>query len=282
MASFLYFLPHANQGALVRDCRLNHDELKRWGLSHVLADVFEVPNHCVVTKIDGGGPGKHPGLVLAIHPANPAGKLPQVPSYNEESQSWVRVGKGDTEPYIGWVKDEPPGPEDLERLEAISGYRRPDRFGREWRMAVIRGRENQYGYLPVDYEWSPDSFIPGTVLRKQFESLWNESAKIWDHIYVEGFRCPDPFVAGFVAQCFGTNYRIGPRELEAFRRINKPVFDGVDVDEWAAIACDYPAVREYAAQKKMTVSQAAAAGTCSTAGEPAGTKDISQAVASCI
>jgi len=275
MASFLYFLPGVEPQQLVRNGRIENAELRRWGLSGVLAYCFDSPEHIALTKLDSGGPGKASGLVLAVHPGDRAGKIPLVPSFHAESQDWARIGKGEAVPWIGWERENPPVPEDLVRRDLVAGYRWVDHFGRSWLMPVVRGRINQYGQLPVDYEWSPDAPEPGQILRSEFVQLWNDSAKIWDHLYTEGFSCPEPFVAGFVARCFAINYRVGGRELDVLRRMGRPVFDRRTSETWAGLACDVPAVLEYARQKKMTVSRAAVAGICSSAGDPAGTQPFS-------
>lgn len=278
MASFLYYLPAVSQSDIAQDGRLVFNALQPFGLSEVLADCSFVPDHVIVTPTPAG-PDKQPGIVLTPHPTNAAGSIPRMPAYDPDSQTWWRIGKGENEPWIGFQTDSPPTAEDLQRRDAVGGYRRADEHGRSWVIPVLRGRESQYGMLPVDYDWSDGKFEPGMILRATFQELWDLSSKIWDHLYVENYNVPEPFIVAFVARCFAVNYRIGPRELDAFRRLGKPLFDRASLNEWAALSCDYPAIVEYAAKKKMTVFQAARDGMRSSAGDPAGTVDIDQVAA---
>ena len=67
------------------------------------------------------------------------------------------------------------------------------------------------GTLPADYQWTDDEDLePTSVLRKEYEQLWNDSARIWDHVYKDDHREDAAFVAKFVARCLQINYRIGP------------------------------------------------------------------------
>jgi hypothetical protein len=278
MAGFLYFLPGCDEARLVKNRRVDHAVLSEYGLAHVLADCLESPNHLIVTK--STGPNNESGVAIVPHPGHTDGKIPLVPIVHPGSQTWRMVASdiGRWTVWIGFQTDSPPEVEDFARRDQVDGYRWTDQFGRSWQIPVIRGRESQYGYLPCDYVWH-DSTEPVLTLRSGFDQLWQDSARVWDHLYSEDYRAVERFLASFVARVFAVNYRIGPLELETLRKLNRPAFDRSLVSTICAFACDYPAVKAWADQKKMSLSQAAVAGTCSTAGLPAETENSVPVVA---
>lgn len=246
MAGFMYFLA-IEQNELVRDGLLNRDVLRQAQLGEVLSDVRHVPDDCIVTPT-ASGPNGAAGCVL-IPIANGA-PVPKLPAYFPDVQTW-RAPSRDHGPWLGFVTDEPPSPEDIERSPRIGGYWVPDGHGRTWCVPVLRGLDKPHGTLPTDYQWTDDeAFEPTAVLRKDYESLWNDSARIWDHVYKDNHREDDAFVASFVARCLQLNYRIGPRELNVFRELGTPVFDVKGLDLFAAMAVDYLAVKEFQDAKK--------------------------------
>ena len=63
MTAFFYFLEDISPGELVANGCLTRDVLVEHGIADTLADVRDVPNHCVVTGT-ARGPSGGPGVLL--------------------------------------------------------------------------------------------------------------------------------------------------------------------------------------------------------------------------
>jgi hypothetical protein len=247
MAGFIYFLEGIEHDELVEDGSLNEGILRSFRLHDVFADVRDVPEDCIVTPVTSG-PSESAGCVL--FPISTGAEIPRLPGYFPESQTWLAPGS-QSGCWLGFVAAEPPRPEDIERSPRIGGYWVPDGNGRTWCIPVIRGQDKPHGTLPDDYQWTDEEDLePTPVLRKEYEQLWNDSARIWDHVYKDNHREDTAFVAKFVARCLQLNFRIGPRELNAFRELGTPIFDVKSLDLFAAMAVDYLAVKEFTDAKK--------------------------------
>lgn len=271
MSGFFYFLPITHQ-QLVTGGRLARGRLKAYGLDDVLADVVDVPEHCIATPVSAG-PDDRPGTLL--FPLTPGVPVPLVPGYMPESQTWTQAGNH----WIGYEGDEPPRPEHFARAKQVPGYLVPDAHGRSWSIPLIRGLDRPYGALPCDYQFGPD-FLPAEVLRSSYRDLWEESAKMWDAYEEESGGVPDAAAAQFAARCLAINYRLGPAELNLLAECGQTVLDRGNVFQFVGGAIDAPAVVEFMRQKKTTPSLPTPAGTASRPGMPGATNTGDQPAAS--
>jgi hypothetical protein len=258
MSGFIYFLP-TELTQLVIDGQLQHSALGPQ-LSTVLADVNDVPNDCIATPVKFG-PDDQPGTVL--FPMSPGVDIPKVPGFVPETQSWHQPPGASPRFWLGFDGD-PPRPEHFARSTQVLGYVMPDAHGRSWAVPMIRGLDRPYGALPCDYEFGED-FLPAEVLRAQYRSLWNDSARAWD-AYDESKGMPDSFAAQFVARCLAVNYRVGPAELNLLGELGLSVFDKRSVMTFAGCAVDAQAVLEFMAEKKTIPPLPVPAGTTSSRG----------------
>lgn len=259
MAGLYYFLPDMTRDRLVPkgDRLLDREVLEARGLGDVLNDCQLIDEHVTVSEATTGPDGRS-GIVL--YPKRTDGELPKVLQYRPEQQTWLPVPHGQEKPlrHIGWLNEQPPQPVDLERRQTYAGYSVKDQNETAWSIPIARSPSAVSGSLPVEYE-PDDSGVWKSVLKADFQGLWDLSGEVWDYwnppdVICGGCKelaldrgpgavCPncdhqpmpfdpqrvekftDQWQLNAVTAILGVNYRIDRWELLALRRADCNVLD---------------------------------------------------------
>lgn len=192
MASFLYFFPQT---------RIN--TVKDIHAKHGLADVLNGAS-LDVRKVLNNGCGGLDGTVVSAHTVH--GKQP-ITQYSTDTQVWSPVVDADDKVlhWIGYEKEHPPTPQDLERAETVSGCAVQIK-GQEWIVPVVHA---PLSTLPRSYRMTGQGVVGG--FNKRYETLMQEAER-WFR-YVSGDEVPNSFDFAaeyyFAVSLLNVNYRIG-------------------------------------------------------------------------
>ena len=275
-AGFYHFLP-VDAPALLdgdpTDATLNREVLEQFGLADVLADVTHCPNHCVVTITDKG-PNGQPGVVIYPKPSH--GEDPRSFSYNANRQTWVPVpGLAEPKRYIGWDKDEPPRPEDLERQRNWPGYLVKDGHDRQWSIPVARSPRASLGILPCDFTFDA-SGKPITQLKPEYEPLWEAAGEIYDFFHGDPHGLESDVIIQHAAAALAVNYRVGTAELSALHAAGVGVLDTLTVQSIVKSLIDFDTEEEFKKKEPSDNTQPAGDGSNSTPGTQVDDPDTGQ------
>jgi hypothetical protein len=210
MAAIWYFVPHVDRPLIV-DGRLNRAALQDLGLDRALEDVRTVPDECLHVECVGPSDGR--GHLL--YPLPISGDVPKKPGYHAARQAWKLAGGGKY--WIGYDRDEPPQPADIERRVLVGGIPIRDAHEQTWHVPVLRSVTNPRGRLSVAFSWDDDD-QPVIGVDPRHAELWEQSAQVWDlidhHSTDHGgvFRqqfdaATDARLLRYTLDCLGVNYR---------------------------------------------------------------------------
>jgi hypothetical protein len=198
MAGFLYYLPH--------DGPKTQAELEAAGFPH--AEIIELPGGGVT-----GGPDGLNGHVSKLRGPVVAGGHEPTIGYYAETQVWREILDGKM--WLGWERDNPPTPLDLQRPKLREGHTVTLADGNEWIVPVIRTLVGEAALSPV---LTCDR--SGKVLRERVEP---EFARIWDltqrafaalqTVPYEASKISDDEVVELYCSALAMNYRMSRWEV---------------------------------------------------------------------
>lgn len=209
--NFLYFVPGVTRQTLGRDL------LVAAGLGDVLRDRL-TPND--LAGIGGlalaevqHGPDGHSGVIL--YPMTDDERAggeempPLVIGYYKGSQEWEPFGGY----YVGWVPDDLPTPEGLEREQSLRGYPEILGDGREWICPLIRMEHGQHNLPDV---WGIRQGKFSAWVKPDWAWAWDLTGEIWDY-FSKQKDIPNALAFEWVVKLLSINYRVGPIEVTALK-----------------------------------------------------------------
>lgn len=219
----LYFIPK-----FARELVNSADELPAdTGLRELLAGAS--------VRCQGGpGPGGEYGKFVAAATAGEGGEPAADPlEHDPDAIEWRPVRPkpgGPVTHWLGWRKDRPPRPEDVQRPERIAGH--PVRLadGNEWVVPVCGPRHhaasdgkkhpNAWISLPHTYALGDQGEAISRVSRR-FESVCEASERWWDRVQAKVWGT-DGEVLDYAASLLGLNYRVGRAEIGHLELLDTP------------------------------------------------------------
>lgn len=210
MSGFLYFKPGQPS--------VNAEKAKDWGLGYAFT------TRACGGQCQGQTPSGGAGIVFADKQR--MGESPI--KMDMPNQVWGKIPQSDV--WVGYWKDAPPTPEDLEREHQLPGYFVPLADGRRWLMPTVRRFDRSqtaftsalpcYMEVDADGKWSE-----GRVLGIHAH-LWDLTTPYADELFRANTE--DGFVAreftkqelcDAVAVLLQTNYAVGVAELSLMRAL---------------------------------------------------------------
>lgn len=194
MSCFLYYKPGHKQPVTKAD-------VEAWGLSYAIDDPVSSP-------VRGETPDGGAGFVVADKQRLGSG----APMIHRARQEWREMPGGC---WLGWEKDNPPGPDDLARDVLLAGVPLDLADGREWIVPVVRS-VTEVGEaecaLPAVYTMGADGELVtgGPVAR--YARLWEETGWCWDAM-VSGEEVSDQRAVETCGRVLGANYAVSAFEL---------------------------------------------------------------------
>lgn len=237
MAGLYHFLVNQSDTTLGgHRCAMLHE------LVPCLSDINDISpssSQAVLCNVMANGPGGNAGVL--VYPRPPHGELPQVLKLDLSRQEWMQVGDGSVR-WIGWVPGDLPSPADLERQQTYAGYLVTDEQGCQWSVPIARSPAAQLGSLPKDFVFDENG-EPVTVIKSEFDGLWKISQEVWDYFNSpEDFKRDDPWLIKRAAETLSVNYRLGPQEINAMRKLGHSVLDSNTVRNVLLALIDYELV----------------------------------------
>ena len=234
MAGLLYFL----NGDMTRP---QPEQLEALGLKF---DHPPAPCECI-----GRGPGGKPGLTLA----DPHRVNGRIGVYLAE-QEWHAVEPltGDPRLYIGWYKDQKPGPADLVRANALDGPKMTLGDGNEWTIPLIQEwNDSARCKLPAAMRRVAGQWVLGDV-QDEYRAIWTKAKAFWETMLDaaqqasdKGFSYEFPGIIDFAAELLAINYVVSPDDIAALGLFTN---DGL-VPRLCEAAIDWPTFEEWAQKK---------------------------------
>lgn len=207
---FLYFVPGLDREAATRA------KLLTLPFASVVCDALKNDRTfqamCVVHNVAKGPSGSSGVLICARHPKWPDSH--RIGFYPDE-QTWRDCGTY----WLGYVTNNKPGPDSLQRDTLVSGY--DYELGDEliWHAPILRypaGTPNLPQTMGVD---PTGQFVESVVDSMQW--AWSLACDIWDR-YVMGDGMQRPEVFAKSVECLSVNYRVGPQECSVLNLIDGP------------------------------------------------------------
>ncbi|MBE3131958.1 MAG: hypothetical protein IMZ55_00665 [Acidobacteria bacterium] len=217
----LYYLPGLNS-------RPTPEQIRAAGLGYAL-------DGCAVSAVGvtGGPDGGSGQLLTRDDPQRPA-----LVGYYPAKQTWRKVAQSPipnpqspipNHPWIGLTTAEPPGPDDLQRRDALAGHTVRLGDGRLWTVPIARAHAEDdasvwrwYQRLPETCELDEQGqWVRGQVVAR-YRELWDLAAAWWEAFLMGGQR--DETAEGTVmrfdfagsadaaVRILACNYRIGRME----------------------------------------------------------------------
>lgn len=247
MAGFIYWFP-GTRADVVNNDKLRDSLLHECGLSTSLADCRSVDltnnTESVITGSSCGPDGK-PGCL--VYPKHVDGSDPEIGwGYFPEQQTWLqRRGF-----WIGWDKQRPPEPEDLERQHVYSSHIITDAHNRRWKIATIRALGEQQ-CLPVDYYYDADG-CQHKAVKIEYRNLWELAGEVFDSFNRDARmdikEDRESWLVDAALTFLGLNYRVGRHEVTALREAGRGIMDTMWVVTINTVAIDWATYLEH--QKK--------------------------------
>lgn len=149
-----------------------------------------------------GGPDGNHGKVYALGDT--------VCGYYPDTQEWRKCGAF----WLGWYRDETPGPQVLERNELIGGHRVKLCDGNEWLVPVARSFPNgtclpERILIGPDGEWIKEIIPEYVAMSQKAEVIWKSAESTGE--FTETFEES----ADMALMALSINYRIGRHEVGA-------------------------------------------------------------------
>ncbi len=204
MSAFLYWVPGESTGG--------PKMVEAAGLSHVF-------DRSAGVAVCSKGPDGVGGAILA------RGNLGGKHGYYPDVQEWQKVAGQ----WLGWPKDNPPGPDDLVRDTLVDGWDTELADGNAWVVPVVRVFPKGTR-LPQTMVLGPAGQWVGQV-REEFVDLCQAVGVAWDFFFAaphvadpaagfEGRVITLPDAADLAVRGLTLNYRVGRREVSALRLLD--------------------------------------------------------------
>lgn len=246
MPGFLYYLPGETQGELVAHNQFKPETMERWKLNISLSDCTVHPDHILVRDVKG--PDDQMGLLLVPRPLD--GQIP-CKSYLPEHQEWRRAEDASGK-WIGWQRDQPPGPQDLVKRDALSAkWFFKDAKDGEWVIVTARSSNEGVVSLPTTYTFKDNVMISRVTPR--YQSLFELSGAVYDHMAVlfsmdeetTDFMMDEASLVQAAIQVLGVNYRVAVAELTALDELNYEILKAESVSGILMCFIDRPILDEF-------------------------------------
>ena len=206
MSTFAYFVSGARPG-------WSHDKLVSLGLGYALEDKH-------TARGCDNGPGGQNGIVVC-HGTNSDGRL----GYFPERQSWRKIP--DTDLWCGCDNKEKPTPDDLARVQQITGQWQVLDDGHKWLLPTARRWVEMDDRLLWDYSLprrlslnDNGQWVPGEV-KPRYERLWamamayeQAAADAAANATGDVVRFEFPELDELAITALQVNYRVGPVECD--------------------------------------------------------------------
>lgn len=241
MASFLYFIPNKQAVTL--------DDLTAAGITAI--ESLQSVGFCNTER----GPSGGAGVVFAVEPVSPKGKLPKIGHY-QNRQQWISCFGGQF--WLGFETDNQPTPDDLQKAEMIAGHAITLEDGQEWTIPVARafGRGSQ---LPQALILGDDGQLVVESLPK-FAELSQQAERVFDAFLNDGEDLTLQDCWNIAVLALQQNYRVSGWELSALRALNTD-----NVQTVLGHLIDMPTILAAAQEQKKSHSD----GDSLNAGDPA-------------
>lgn len=229
MAGFLYYISGIST--------VNRKKMIEYGLAHALEEAGE-PLFASISP----GPDKGAGVVFSVGSSKGAQATPNMAS----SFTWTK--SPDAEHWIGYDKNSPPCPKDLERKEVIEGYQIKLADGNKWHIPIARKIDGDTSF-PRILKQTKEGWEPQAVISK-YRSLFDEACRVWDQ-YANtmdnldvGDESDEPLtitvVCDLSVKALSCNYRISPFEVSVLElldtqiegKVLKAVIDIFTIEEY--------------------------------------------------
>jgi hypothetical protein len=208
MSVFLYFFPGSKT--------VTREDVAKTFAADALRDAVASNRRfgelCVLNTIQHSGPGGLNGTLLVCLPGGMAieGFLPD---YMPALQEWRQVGGA----WLGWYRDNPPTPENLQRKTMIDGHQVELGDERTWMAPIVRkiGGANQ---LPHAWGCNP----AGQMVRRlmeEYRDYWQLACDVWE-VFTATRDCLMSDAWGYAVRALSINYRLGPHEIDALQLLN--------------------------------------------------------------
>jgi hypothetical protein len=203
---------------------------------------------CVQNKLMHSGPGGQTGTLLVCLPGGLAieGFLPD---YREAEQEWRQIGDA----WLGWYRDNPPIPENLQRKSITPGTEIELGDERTWVAPIIR-RVDGVNQLPHAWGCNP----AGKMVRRlmaEHQANWQMAGEVWDCFTGER-GCTVGEAWDYCIRSLGINYRLGPHEIDALQLLSDENYHDVfkAVVDWHTVEAVMDETRKKKASEPPEVS----------------------------
>jgi len=253
--NFFYFLPSVHRQDL------NRDKVVSLGLGDVLRDRLTANDLAGIGGLAVSdvvhGPGGHSGTILypmsELERVDDPDRAPLVVGYYPGAQTWEPSGPY----YVGWVTDDLPTPEGLERDLTLRGYDETLGDGRNWLCPMIRMRDG-LNNLPDTWGIKNGKFCQW--VKPDWQWAWDLTGEIWDYFEREA-DIPHQLAFEWAVKLLSINYRIGPVEATALK-----LFGRVEFKPVLQAAISGPFVEKVLAAQKKIAEMSAGSGVSSSPG----------------
>jgi hypothetical protein len=245
----------------------NCQRARELGLGYAFPESMGV----VSADFSGAGPGGTQGCVFGVE----SERL----GYYPDRQTWLKIPKGSTshQLYVGFWKEERPGPEDLKRADQLPGSLVRLRDGKDWLVPIARGWNDRgdqaswYNALPktltidANGEWAIGGVEP------KYAFLWELANRWWTEMLGQEVAAD-----GSVRFDFASGHDAAVSVLAANYRVTRieAALLGLFDDQFYAAGAILNAMIEwptFMAWAKKNLIEPVPAGLPSNAGEPATT-----------
>lgn len=257
---FLYYLPGVKNSAAVEMVLL-----KEKGLGCI----FDASNSAFTPRDTRDGPDGLGGMIVSYAPAKLVG-------YFKDTQIWQKIHGIDA--WVGYWKDDPPKPLDIQRESGVDGYYVELGDGNDWLSPVARLADG-VSDVPCSHTLKAGKWVRGGPLQKH-RKLWAAACEFWDIVEPEienYFKTgQDSFTIDFDREhilaltALAANYRIQRTEAAILG-----LFDDQNVGVILRTLIDWPGVQALMLKKKEAALETQE-NSSTDPGKPDETKPIGQ------
>jgi len=134
--------------------------------------------------------------------------------FDPTAQTWRKLPGGKF--WFGWWNDAPPGPEDLQRTEQLTGHLVKLRDGCKWLVPLARAWSDS-GYspkIPAALDFDESGQLCRGAVELRYRDL-EEAAKQFSEFFFEGGSTTYEALIGWACTALAVNYRLGRHEALA-------------------------------------------------------------------